>query len=265
MTAHRVLPDDQISCERIETGQPGNRLRGLLYRPVDANRSRPAVIFSHGFGSSIDATAPTARRFARFGFIAAAFDFRGGSTVSISDGDMLHMSLVTHCADLDDAVKCLSKDPQVDPDRICLAGVSQGGCASALYACDHPDQVSAMALWAPAFCIPEPSRRYTAVDQIPSTMTIMGNRVGRQYYADILGLDVFDRLGRYSRPVLIVHGIEDTVVPARDSVRAARLFGDARLDLIPGQHHTFTKGFIPSAVARSARFLIDHIGSGIES
>lgn len=49
--------------------------------------------------------------------------------------------------------------------------------------------------------------------------------------------DFTARLGEIDQPVLLIHGARDTIFPANDAVRAARLFTNAQLEVLPGVGH----------------------------
>lgn len=49
--------------------------------------------------------------------------------------------------------------------------------------------------------------------------------------------DFSARLGEITQPVLLMHGEHDVIFPANDAVRAAELFPNAQLELLPGVGH----------------------------
>lgn len=56
-----------------------------------------------------------------------------------------------------------------------------------------------------------------------------------------------DIIGRYERPVLIIHGDADVVVPVEYSHAAVKAYRDARLIVLEGEGH----GFKPQGFERS--------------
>lgn len=49
--------------------------------------------------------------------------------------------------------------------------------------------------------------------------------------------DFSDRLGEITQPVLLIHGEHDMIFPSTDAVKAAGLFPNAQLELLPGVGH----------------------------
>lgn len=68
-------------------------------------------------------------------------------------------------------------------------------------------------------------------------------------------MDVFEHIGKYKRPVLIVQGDKDPVVSMEDSERAVKIYKDARLHVIPGAGH----GFKPHEFAESIDQIIQFL------
>ncbi|PRO87026.1 hypothetical protein C6Y13_12685 [Lactiplantibacillus pentosus] len=64
-------------------------------------------------------------------------------------------------------------------------------------------------------------------------------RLVRAYYEPLLNYDIYAHLFDFTRPVLIIHGEADRVVPISYSRRAARYYAQATLRPIPGAGHGF--------------------------
>ena len=60
-----------------------------------------------------------------------------------------------------------------------------------------------------------------------------------KYNEDAVSFDFYDLIGAYTGPVLILHGDKDPIVPLRYSQRAAEVFPNAELIVMPGQGHGF--------------------------
>lgn len=78
-------------------------------------------------------------------------------------------------------------------------------------------------------------------------MGLLGNRT-----------DFSDRLGEITQPVMLIHGEHDMIFPASDTVRAASLFPDVRLELLPRVGHWAPRDD-PDAVNG---LLLDFLGDG---
>ena len=98
----------------------------------------------------------------------------------------------------------------VDQENLFLLGESQGGCAVAITAPSHRDDVRAMVQYYPAFCTPDDARkRFPSVSEIPDTYKAFNRKVGRVYAEKLLDFDVWQEIAPYDRPDLIIHGNAD--------------------------------------------------------
>lgn len=213
---------------------------GQLYLPGNGKETFPLVIFAHGFGSSYQYTASTAKILAEGGYACYVFDFCGGSASSESDGNMLDMSVMTEKQDLEAVLDGIREYPFINRDQIFLMGESQGGMVSALFAADRQEDVRGLILYYPAFVIPDDAReRYQGEDAVPETSQIMGMPVGRRYFTDVLEMDVFQEIKPFEKNVLLIHGTQDHIVPISYSKQAAEIYKNAQLIEIPGAGHGF--------------------------
>lgn len=241
----------------------GLRIYGELYEPAGATGETPLVAISHGFCSSYRDTARDAERLAAAGSRCYVFDFCGGSPGSASDGDFLDMSVLTEESDLEAVMDGLRDQGLVEPGRLFLMGESQGGLVSALVAARRPDDVAGLVLLYPALNIPDGAReRFSSADEIPETVEgLFGTTVGRRYYADILDLDPFARIGAYEGPVLIAHGDADDVVPLAYSERAAATYVEVQLHVVPGAGHGFTDDELDDVCGWAADLIVKTLAS----
>lgn len=223
----------------------GRTVNGTLFRP-EAERF-PLVVFSHGFNGCQTDFYPMAERLNALGIGAYAYDFCGGGTRDTSGFPTWQMSLDTEVQDLCAVLTALRALPEVDERRVILFGASQGGMVSALVAAQRAEEVAALALLFPAFCIPDDwNARYPDGQDVPERIDFWGVTLGACYYEAARDLKVMERIGGYRGPVLIMHGTEDPIVPLRYAEEAAEVYADARLIRFPGEGH----GFSPEGDAR---------------
>jgi len=113
------------------TSKDGTALEGTIYLP-DAKGVHPAVVFIHGSGPS-DRTDfnHLADVFARRGIAALAYDKRGAGR---SGGDPNHSSIGKLAEDVSAAVAALTQRDDIDPLRIGICGVSEGGWVAPIVA-----------------------------------------------------------------------------------------------------------------------------------
>jgi hypothetical protein len=148
---------------------------------------------------------------------------------------------MTVSAEISDALAALAfirQQPNVDPERVGLLGLSLGGCVAAC-AAGRDGRVSALALWA---ATAEPQRIGSAIPPRPDgTMDFSGNLVGPAFVQDVTSINPLTEVAAYAGPALVVHGVADEVVPVDHAHRylAALRTEDKRLLLIEGADHTF--------------------------
>ncbi len=200
----------------------------------------PAVIISHGFSGSHAGGRPYAEAFAPEGFVVASFDFCGGGSASRSSGSMDQMSIMTGRQDLLCVFNHVRSMPNVDPARIVLMGMSQGGVISSMVGCLRPKDVRALVLFYPAYVLRHDAlAMFPKPELVPMAYEHKNATLGRIYAVDAIAWDPFAHLGEYDGPVHIWHGDKDPIAPLPDSERAITIFPHAELTVVPGAGHGF--------------------------
>ncbi len=80
--------------------------------------------------------------------------------------------------------------------------------------------------------------------------------ISRKYNEDAVSFDLYDMIGAYTGPVLILHGDKDAIVPLRYSERAAQIFPNAELVVMPGQGHGFMGKARTEAMEKESTFYL---------
>lgn len=254
VAAGRAAVADTLWCQR-----DGKRIFGVMFRPDGEQEKRPLVIISHGFGGTHQWGIPYAEALTEQGYLVYCFDFCGGGNYSRSDGQTTEMSLLTERADLLAVLDRLRMLPEVDTSRITLFGESQGGIVTALAAAEAEPLVRNIILFYPAFSIPvDTHRRYPTRTDIPDGGEIWGVRLGRCYAEDIYGLDPYAAVSRFRKPVLIVHGDSDRIVPVAFSDRAAQTYPHVRYHVLHGIDHGYQGMAQWLAIQLVSEFLRDY-------
>ena len=245
----------------LTIGAGDHTIYGELMRPKGVVGPLPTVICCHGFGANYRLCKMTmARCFVMSGLQAYVFDFHGGNLHSKSGGKMTDMSIFTEREDLNAVIDAVAGLPEVDPDNLFLLGESQGGCVSAITAPYHRDQIRALILYYPAFCIPEDAqKRHETVDDIPKTEKVFGLKVGKIYSENLMDYDIFSEIVQYDRPVLIIHGDADKVVPFEYGKRAYEVYDQAELITMEGEDHGFSAKGKLTAAEYSYRFITENM------
>ena len=203
-----------------------NNIYGQFYYPEDFDETKtyPVIIMSHGIGSTSQMVerAKWPERAAQDGYVVYTFDFCGGSLNGNSDVDFMDMTVMTEKEDLSAVMDFVKTKDYVDQDHLFLLGQSQGGLVSALTAADRKDDVAAMILIYPAFCIADNAREmYDSAYDIPEDRAEMPvGTVGSEYVKTVYDLDVYGTISAYDGDVMIIHGINDSLVPYSYSEKA---------------------------------------------
>ena len=224
-----VVDSAEVCSER-----DGNRIFGMMYYNSTASEKQPAVILSHSSSLTHEAMKGYASAIAKMGFAAYCFDFCGGSDKSKSDGKTDEMTVFTEVEDLRAVVKTVKSLDYVDSSNVCLLGSSQGGLVSALLADECPDDFAGMILFYPAFNIPEMVKMFSGFGDFGGMMSM-----SEAYINSIKDFDVWSHIGKFSKPVCIIHGTADMIVPISNSVKAVGLYPSATLNKIEGANHGF--------------------------
>ena len=243
----------------FECKRGGLTIRGTEYRPEGENL--PVAIVCHGFMAWQDSVRQYARELARMGYCACCFDFCGGSVMKKgkSDGATTDMSVLTEVQDLEAVIEYVQSLPYTGKELL-LMGCSQGGFVSALVAAKQPELVNKLVLFYPALCIPDDARAgkmmFAKFDpmNIPERINCGPMKLGRCYVADVIDMDPFAEIKPYHGPVLIVHGTDDKIVKLDYSRQAQRSYPNAKLHIIEGGAHGFSKKHDAIAIAHLRRF-----------
>ena len=63
--------------------------------------------------------------------------------------------------------------------------------------------------------------------------------MSEKYIESIKDFDVWSHIGKFSKPVCIIHGTSDMIVPISNSEKAIALYSSAILNKIEGANHGF--------------------------
>ena len=246
---------------RIATANARQLHAWLIRAPQqEQERDRPqaAVVVVHGWGGNAALMLPLARPLHEAGFAALFIDTRCHGA---SDDDSF-TSLPRFAEDAEHAFAWLAAQPGIDPQRIALLGHSVGAGA-VLFAASRTPQVAAVVSVA-AFSHPVAMmRRLLAAKRLPERplgryiLDYVQKTIGHRF-DDIAPLTT---IARIRRPVLLVHGEDDEVVPIVEARQIYAARGDTPVELmtIAGNHDSFADleghidqltGFLQRALAR---------------
>lgn len=239
----------------IKIPHHGRIIDGTEYRPEGEGRF-PIVIFSHGFNGHQSDFGHMTGLLAENGIGSFCFNFCGGGTRDTSGFPTTKMSLVTEKEDLSAVLDEVRSWSWVDTGRIYLFGSSQGGMVSALVAEKRGEQIKSLILQYPAFCIADDwQKRFPKKEDIPNQIHLWDVTLGRAFFEAVRDFGIEEQTGKFDKPVLIMHGTEDAVVPISYSERAVERYPNARLEIFTGEGH----GFTPEGDQRAAEMVLAFI------
>ena len=220
-TSWEDMPVNEYGEETITVDYNGQTIWGVAFIPELDREKYPLVICSHGLGGSYTSCMEYAELLASHGLATYCFDFRGGGGTR-SDGKTTEMSLITEAADIQTIIAAAKQWDFVDPDKIILLGESQGGAASAIAAARAVDDVNGLILCYPALLVHDAvHEQFDSLDEVPDTFYFNWINAGRPYAADVWDYDVYSEIGNYAKPVLLMHGDRDGIVPISYAEHAA--------------------------------------------
>lgn len=242
----------------------GNVVAGWLYVP-EGDGPFPTLVLCHGFNGTHQNMTGYAEYFAQRGYLCYVFDFCGGGVDSQSTGATEDMTLLTELDDLDNVVSLVSCLDEADPERFVIAGASQGGLLTALYTARNPELVRAAILLYPALMAPDNARtNYPEASDIPETVTFMHMTVGRGYYEVMREINAWAEIAAFDKPVLLLHGTADQIVPHSVSEQALTVYPNAQLVSIPDAGHGFYLADRQTACETMEAFLADVMQASAE-
>lgn len=140
-------PPEGVTYRQAAIISEGTRMAAEVFAPEGSEGKRlPTIIMSHGWGGTAEGLRPDAVAFARAGYLAIAFDYRGwgrsdgrlvlaGGKPEAKDGKLVAevkevrgvVDPIDQTADIMSAIHWAAGDPQCDPARIGLWGSSYSG------------------------------------------------------------------------------------------------------------------------------------------
>ena len=216
----------------------GQKLAALFYPAA----GKTLLVVCHGFTGSKEGRGRAlamAQRAAELGYPTFLFDFAGCGE---SEGDFAGVTLSGHIDDL----KCaLDYCRAAGYRRAVTVGRSFGGTTVLCHAADD-GRVAGVCTWAaPA----DPYRLFSALrgETAQTGLVPLHGDAGTVYvreafFSDLASYDVPARAAAVSpRPLLVVHGSADAVVPPDDALAIYSRAGQPKeLFIVPGADHQFT-------------------------
>lgn len=228
----------------------GQTVFGYAHVP-QTTKKVPAILMCHGFTGCAQEGSRLFVRFAeqacRLGFYVMRIDFLGSG-----NSELDFATYTTPSGWIEDAqngIRFLKEQPEVDPDRVAILGVSLGGFTALMTGAET--DVAAVAAWAPVLnpaktfrgILTEYNWEYLMEGNRRVDYAFCGNRfsVSSKFVQDLERMSVTESLRRYRDiPVLIMQGSKDAVIDPQDSVKLKESGEfDFQYVMVEGEEHSF--------------------------
>ncbi|MCG6963569.1 MAG: alpha/beta fold hydrolase [Acidobacteria bacterium] len=260
---HRRTPESLgIGFEEIRFPTAANRTLYGWWIPAAAaaENSAPTLVLVHGWSRNVERVLPFIRVLQSAGYRLLAFDARGhGSSDADSSPNMLKFSQDIRAA-IDEAER-----RGADPSRLGVLGLSVGGAAS-IHAAANDRRIGAV-VTVGAFANPRDLMRGELQAKglpaflIPAVLAYAEHAIGERL--DVIAPE--NQIPRISAPVLLVHGLDDAIIPAENGRRLAAAGGrEVRLLELPGRGHS-NCNYDPLFWPEVTRHLESALGGGAEA
>ena len=218
----------------------------------------PVVIICHGFTGNQN--EPLLRAIAdnlvNAGIGALRFDFNAHGQ---SEGDFVNMTVPNEIEDALSIIAFAHSLPQTS--SISLLGHSQGGVVSAMTAGQLGNEIQSVVLMAPAAVLRDDALRGNTMGAMydpwhaPEYVTMpSGHKLGRNFIQTAITLPIYETAQKYEGPALIIHGMDDRVVPYTYGERFHQVMKNSEIILIPGENHGFGTN-LPYAASMASEWL----------
>ena len=217
---------------------------------VEGEGSEVGVICCHGMLSVKDGPkhAKIVSGVADRGMMGLRFDFAGRGE---SEGDIYDLTYSNQIEDLAAAIDWMSAQ---GVKRIGVFGSSMGGAVALLTAAQQKIVHSVATVAAVAY--PKLlARRYpqdVADWKERGFIEVEGVKIGAQFIEDARRHDVIGAVVQANVPLLVIHGLEDRVVPVSDADDIAAAADSVSMCLVEGADHRFSG-------ARHLKMLVDDV------
>ncbi|MDH4138884.1 MAG: alpha/beta fold hydrolase, partial [Anaerolineae bacterium] len=240
--AERGLPFEPVTF----ISGDGLRLAGW-YIP---SHNGATIILCHGLGDNRVGMLPRAALLAEHGYGSFLFDFRAHGE---SEGEMVTYGY----AESDDvlaAVDYLLSRPDVDPERIGILGGSLGA-ATAIRAAAHSTRLKAVVAESAFTSLEdEVASSFKAFSGLPAfpvaplTVAFAQWQTGLRI-SEVRPVDDIPAIA--PRPVFIIHGTDDDLIPAEQGLRLYEAAGEPKeLWMVGGMGHESALGILPDEYER---------------
>jgi uncharacterized protein len=223
----------------------GLTLRGVVHVP---KRYDTAFVFLHGFPGSMSGSSKRAcTALAKKGWLCLRFDFSGSAS---SDGAFEHKLMSDEVKDTRAAIDFLAANYSYK--KLILLGHSTGAIDAALYA--HTDKrITGLVLAGTVAKLDEAAHYDFSDRQVREFWTKgythtrykepwmkKGGKLFKAFYDEFFTLDLPKAIRAYRRPLLVIHGSKDNLVPLSEAkAMHAQARSPKKFVVVQGGDHSF--------------------------
>ena len=223
------------------------KLEAVLRAP-EGKQTYPLVLILHGFNASkeMDLLTELSDQLNARGMATLLFDFNGHGA---SEGSFLDMTIPNELEDARRVYAYAAQLPGVT--SVSAVGHSMGAVVAAMLAGElGEDKIKALALMSPAPELTEDTAKgdlfgITYDPKNPPEYITLENglKVGRAFLQTTQQVDIYGAAKHYTGPVLIVHSVDDQLVPYVYGVQFSEIYPNknVRLEKLHGLDHNFTQ------------------------
>jgi dienelactone hydrolase len=223
-------PKYVVISKDITIDRDGKQMKATLTRPQDLMGKLPLVALFHGFtgqrhemtiaGTNETMFGHAAIQFSQHGLVTLRIDFIGSGE---SQGNWADTTFSSQIADARAALRYMSGQAFVDPDRIAVLGLSQGGLVAASTA-SRDSLVRTAILWSP---VADPADTYSQLLGRDTVLAGLKNKekpttaklpwgatttLKHTFYNELFLADPVAEISSFKGNLLVVVGIKDFIV-----------------------------------------------------
>ena len=278
ITLLTLLQDEPKMQEMVYKKTKDTTLKIYYSKPADAKigKKYPAIIWIHGGGwtsGTASSFFPQAKYFATRNAVGFSIEYR----LIKYNGTGL-AECIEDCKSAIRFIRAHAKELNIDPDQIIVLGDSAGGhlagCLGTIDGFDDPAddlnvsaKVNAMVLYNPCVDMTVyPLMKNAIANQVQNIKTLDSASIKKEQWDLARTFSPINYVNAGQPHCLILHGLNDKVIPCEQSVRFTdamkKVGNDCRIILLPNTRHAFvvpkytaTEEQVVNAITEGDRYL----------
>lgn len=215
---------------------------GILHLP--RIKKAPLVIIAHGWGGNRLGTwnaffVKAAREFQKNNFSVLRFDFRGSGD---SEGKFEDQTITSMLKDLENIITQISEFPEIDKEKICLIGHSQGGYISLLQAIKDK-RIKCLILWVGRISDIKDLESKIQLEEIDRKgyFSFGDYKLTLKQVKDEIKYHLLDSIKNFKIPICLIYGEVDNLVPPSEGLKIfKKAKGPKQLKILKNLDHIFS-------------------------